>query len=135
MFLVFQLGLFAMLFLRFWQRGAETSLVLQNPISLEPETGSLREPYPYPPAPQPPQTDDRPHHVETLYATDPITPIYPAPLTPENLEEPPSPRTTSVLADPIPNPEPAVPSLDQPDAGVFHHQPPPVEPGDGPKLG
>jgi hypothetical protein len=25
--------------------------------------------------------------------------------------------------DPIPDPEPASPSLDQPDAGVFHHQP------------
>jgi hypothetical protein len=27
------------------------------------------------------------------------------------------------LADPLPNPEPAAPSLDQPDSGVFHHAP------------
>jgi hypothetical protein len=26
-------------------------------------------------------------------------------------------------ADPLPNPEPAAPSLDQPDPGVFHHEP------------
>jgi hypothetical protein len=26
-------------------------------------------------------------------------------------------------ADPLPNPEPAAPSLDQPDPGVFHHNP------------
>jgi hypothetical protein len=26
-------------------------------------------------------------------------------------------------ADPLPNPEPAAPSLDQPDPGVFHHDP------------
>jgi hypothetical protein len=32
MFLVAQLGLFAMLLTRFWQRGAETVLVLENPI-------------------------------------------------------------------------------------------------------
>lgn len=25
--------------------------------------------------------------------------------------------------DPLPNPEPSVPSLDQPDPGVFHHEP------------
>ncbi len=31
-FLLAQLGLFLMLFTRFWQRGAETSLALQNPI-------------------------------------------------------------------------------------------------------
>jgi hypothetical protein len=26
-------------------------------------------------------------------------------------------------ADPLPNPEPSVPSLDEPDPGVFHHEP------------
>jgi hypothetical protein len=25
--------------------------------------------------------------------------------------------------DPLPNPEPAAPSLDQPDPGIFHHDP------------
>src|SRR6202042_1921049 len=32
-FLLAQLGLFLMLLTRFWQRGAETSLALQNPIA------------------------------------------------------------------------------------------------------
>jgi hypothetical protein len=147
MFLMGQLGLFAMLFIRFWQRGAETSLALQSPISVEPETGRLREPYPYPSAPPkptepaPPKVDDRPHHVETLYSTDPLTPIYPAPITPEtlpeNLEQPlPAAQTTSVLSDPIPDPEPPVPALGHPDAGVFHHEPSPLhQPEGGPKPG
>jgi hypothetical protein len=59
-----------MLLTRFWQRGAETSLALQNPI---------------PPTPEP----------------------HAVPPTPE----------------PISNPEPAPPSLDEPDPGVFHHEP------------
>ena len=35
------------------------------------------------------------------------------------------------VEDPIPDPEPASPSLDQPDPGVFHHdpaKPPPAQP-------
>lgn len=32
-------------------------------------------------------------------------------------------QNTHVLEDPIPNPEPASPSLDKPDPGVFHHEP------------
>jgi hypothetical protein len=30
---------------------------------------------------------------------------------------------TPLPNDPLPNPEPSVPSLDQPDPGVFHHDP------------
>jgi hypothetical protein len=30
---------------------------------------------------------------------------------------------TDPPADPLPNPEPSVPSLDEPDPGVFHHEP------------
>jgi hypothetical protein len=91
MFLVAQAGLFLMLFTRFWQRGAEVSLILQNPIPPHP---ALADSYPatYRPTTAPPP--------------------------------PPPPEPTSILSpDPIPNPEPASPSLDQPDPGVFHHDP------------
>lgn len=140
MFLVAQIGLFTMLFTRFWQRGAETSLVLQNPISPEPESAVLREPdpphratlSPAPPAPEA-HPDDHPHHVEMIYNTDPLTPIYPAPLTPgDPLISAPA-ETTASLEDPIPSPEPASPSLEEPDPGVFHHEPqPPKNRGDEP---
>jgi hypothetical protein len=90
-FLFAQLGLFVMLFTRFWQRGAETSLILQNPLLP-------------PPAP--------------------ISSISMPPAGP--IEPPPSPpRTHGPGTDPIPNPEPAAPSLDEPDPGVFHHDPRP----------
>ncbi|MEO6817160.1 MAG: hypothetical protein ABI177_10695 [Edaphobacter sp.] len=38
---------------------------------------------------------------------------------------------THQIEDPIPDPEPASPSLDEPDPGVFHHdpaKPPPPKP-------
>ncbi len=89
MFLVAQAGLFIMLFTRFWQRGAEVSLVLQNPLPPNPAFVD-----------NPPATYRR------------ITP------------PPPPPEQGSVPSpDPIPNPEPASPSLEQPDPGVFHHDP------------
>ncbi len=94
-FLLAQLGLFLMLFTRFWQRGAETSLALQNPIAVR--------------APTLP--------VANVVSSTP-NPIAPVPtrlnLTPEL-----HPRTP----EPIANPEPAPPSLDEPDPGVFHHDP------------
>ena len=42
-------------------------------------------------------------------------------MNPNNLhpDDPPS----HPLDDPLPDPEPSVPSLDQPDPGVFHHDP------------
>ncbi len=87
MFLVAQAGLFVMLFTRFWQRGTEVSLVLQNPIP-----------------PNPAFVDS-----------------YPSTYRPMT---PPPPDSGSISSpDPIPNPEPASPSLDQPDPGVFHHDP------------
>ena len=96
-FLLAQLGLFLMLFTRFWQRGAETSLALQNPL-VDP----------------------------TLQATLPVAnivsptanPIAPVP-TRLNL----TPELHSRTPEPIANPEPAPPSLDEPDPGVFHHDP------------
>jgi len=135
MFFVSQLGLFAMLFMRFWQRGAEVSLVLQNPINVENDVPRGRPSF-VPPAPPPPPAptphpDDHPHHVEMIYNLDPLTPVYPAPFSPD---DPLTPAPPFVSNDPIPNPEPASPSLDEPDPGVFHHDPqPPKSPEGGPE--
>ena len=79
-FLLAQLGLFLMLFTRFWQRGMETSLVLRNPVS---------------------------------------SPALPAVPIAGIVNQPNSP----IINEPIANPEPASPSLDEPDPGVFHHDP------------
>jgi hypothetical protein len=93
-FLLAQLGLFLMLFTRFWQRGAETSLALQNPLlapSLSP-------------------------NLPIAGVVDPIDPLHPhrIQLIPEQ---------HAATHEPISNPEPAAPSLDEPDPGVFHHDP------------
>jgi hypothetical protein len=96
-FLLAQLGLFLMLFTRFWQRGAETSLALQNPI------------------PSPPLPPILPV-VGPMDPTDPLHPGRRIQLAPERHAIPPTP-------EPISNPEPAPPSLDEPDPGVFHHEP------------
>jgi len=125
MFLVAQLGILLMLFTRFWQRGAEASLVLQNPLAFLRETSTIpfvaKTTAPVTPALQ--IVSEHPQHVEMIYNPDPLTPLYPAPLSPDN----PLMETTFVetapAADPIPNPEPAAPSLDEPDPGVFHHDP------------
>jgi hypothetical protein len=97
MFLLAQLGLFLMLFTRFWQRGAETSLSLQNPI----------------PSPSLPPSV---HVAGLVHPTDPVNPTRRIHLAPERPAIPPTP-------EPISNPEPAPPSLDEPDPGVFHHDP------------
>ncbi|WP_158794667.1 hypothetical protein [Granulicella sp. L60] len=94
-FILTQIGLFIMLFTRFWQRGVETSLALQYPID-PPSTLPIRpivSPTPPPPAPYP---ANRPWD---------------------------QPTATIPPSDPIPNPEPATPSLDEPDPGIFHHDP------------
>lgn len=120
MFLVAQAGVLLMLFTRFWQRGAEASLVLQHPLSYR--EGS-RIPFANKTTPPPPSVVERPQHVEMIYNTDPLTPLYPAPLSSDDR------LAGSPLAgpftepDPIPDPEPAAPSLDEPDPGVFHHDP------------
>lgn len=121
MFLVAQAGVMLMMFMRFWQRGAEASLVLQNP--LHPSREDSKIPFGKKAAPYPVMTD-HPKHVEMIYNPDPLTPLYPAPLSADdmlahNSMEPVVPTEP----DPIPNPEPAPPSLDEPDPGVFHHQP------------
>ncbi|HMF62501.1 MAG TPA: hypothetical protein VK608_00300 [Edaphobacter sp.] len=141
LFLFAQAGLFLMLFTRFWQRGAETSLVLQNPIP-SPNVQDTYSPPPKHPTWSPdiqpsshPADLPRNHtamsdrtavgnHVEMIYTMDPLNPIYPAPLSPDDHFTPPLFDPTPVQApDPIPNPEPAPPSLDEPDPGVFHHDP------------
>jgi hypothetical protein len=104
MFLLAQLGLFFMLFTRFWQRGAETSLSLQNPIL---------------PPPLPP--------IRSVSGTvDPLDPLHPT----RRIRLAPEPHAVPPTPEPISNPEPAPPSLDEPDPGVFHHEPtkPPTEP-------
>jgi hypothetical protein len=95
-FFLAQLGLFLLLFTRFWQRGAETSLALQNPI----------------PSPTPPTLPI----ADTVAPTDPLHPGHRIQLAPE-------PHTIPPTLEPISNPEPAPPSLDEPDPGVFHHEP------------
>ena len=100
-FLLAQLGLFLMLFTRFWQRGAESSLALQNPI----------------PSPALPQI------LPTAGIVNPVDPLHPnsgIQLAPELPSEPPA---TPVTNEPMSDPEPAPPSLDEPDPGVFHHEP------------
>ena len=89
-FLLVQLGLFLMLFTRFWQRGMETSLALHNPIFS-------------PPLPTLPIAG----------VVDPQCRIQLAPMQP----------VQPVINEPIADPEPASPSLDEPDPGVFHHDP------------
>jgi hypothetical protein len=129
LFLVAQLGLFLMLFTRFWQRGAEASLVLQHPIFPQDTGPAVKRDMPLssPPISQTPASD-HPHHVEMIYNPDPLTPLYPAPLSSDDplvAHTAPRPETPpgSPAPDPIPNPEPVAPSLDEPDPGVFHHDP------------
>jgi hypothetical protein len=92
-FLLEQLGLFLMLATRFWQRGAETILADDNPLPMPPVAAAI----------------DR-HLAETVGE----------PAAPGREGERIGPAATT---DPIPDPEPAVPSLTEPDAGIFHHEP------------
>jgi hypothetical protein len=87
-FLIAQIGLFLMLFARFWQRGVETSLAIQNPI------------------------------------LNPIEPMIEPTIEPERrIQLTSEPHKHTTLPEPISNPEPAAPSLDHPDSGVFHRDP------------
>ena len=97
MFLLAQLGLFLMLFTRFWQRGVETSLAFKNP------------------SPNPPL----PPILSIAGAVDPVDPLHPH----HRIELSPEPSMTPTVNEPISNPEPASPSLDEPDPGVFQHDP------------
>ena len=96
-FLLAQLGLFLMLFTRFWQRGVETSLALQHPIT----------------------NPSLPPILPIAAVVDPIDPLHPR----HRIQLSPEPTGKPVIHEPISDPEPAPPSLDEPDPGVFHHEP------------
>jgi hypothetical protein len=99
-FLLAQFGLFFMLLSRFWQRGAETSLALQNPI----------------PDPSLPPILPAGPIAGVASSLDPLHPTHRIQLIPERHPGP-------AIHEPISDPEPAPPSLDEPDPGVFHHNP------------
>lgn len=80
MFLLAQAGLFLLLASRNWQRGAECTLVHDNPLLL-------------------PRSDFVPDNFSTYQSNQVVFP------------------------DAQPNPEPAVPSLREPDPAIFHHEP------------
>jgi hypothetical protein len=111
MFLLAQLGLLLMLFTRFWQRGVETSLSLQNPILSQSPPAAI-------------------HVASPVHPTDPVNPSRRIYLAPQP-HTPPAPLQRQTL-EPISDPEPAPPSLDEPDPGVFHHNPirSPIKPPD-----
>jgi hypothetical protein len=95
MFLLAQLGLFLMLFTRFWQRGVEVSLASQDTIASRSLPGIL----------------------PISGIVDPTDPLHPK-------HHPISDRISAIYNPaPIPGPEPSTPSLDEPDPGVFHHDP------------
>jgi hypothetical protein len=94
-FLLAQLGLFLMLFTRFWQRGVETSLALQHPIA----------------------NPSLPPILPIDAAVDPNDPLHPN----RRLQLAPETHRHAPINEPISNPEPAPPSLDEPDPGVFNH--------------
>jgi hypothetical protein len=129
LFLLAQTGLFIMLLTRFWQRGAETSLSLQHPI-IDPHPLRILPIANAPVAADPlhpkhPNWQPEPAGpIDMAPPMDPLSPIYPAPFSPgdpiASLTRHPEPPLTP---DPIPNPEPASPNLDEPDPGVFHHEP------------
>lgn len=129
MFLVAQLGLMAMLFLRFWQRGTEVALVLQHAITIHEDSypepqGSYRRVTPTATdvwSPAQALHQERVHHIEVMSNPDPLVTIYPPPFS----QEEPAVPESAPLPDPIPNPEPPSPPLDEPDPGVFHHDPVP----------
>ena len=100
-FLLAQLGLFLMLLTRFWQRGAETSLALQNPM----------------PSPSLPPI------LPIAAIVDPVDPLHPKHGVQPAPEVAPEHPATAATKEPISDPEPPSPSLDEPDPGVFHHEP------------
>jgi hypothetical protein len=131
-FLLAQIGLFLLLLTRFWQRGAETSLSLQYPI-LDPHPLRILPITNAPVATDPlhpkhPDWHPEPDHISMNPPIDPLNPIYPAPLSPDDpiaalIHEHEPILHTNPHPDPIPNPEPPTPNLDEPDPGVFHHDP------------
>jgi hypothetical protein len=115
-FLLAQLGLFLLLLTRFWQRGAETSLALQYPIVT--------------PSPLPIlSVAGRVDPSDPLYRNHPMAPTPVSPTNPivETVAESRPEQPAAPAYEPISNPEPAAPSLDEPDPGVFHRDPKPPQ--------
>ena len=96
MFLLAQIGLFGLQLTRFWQRGAECTLACDNPLPV--------------PELSPGMTD--------LLLNQTIRPL-PSRRRAEDAEER---APDDAVNDAVPDPEPEVPSLEEPDAGVFHHE-------------
>ena len=110
MFLLVQAGVLWMLFTRFWQRGAETVLCQDYPLPV--------------PDHMQPQPLDRFSSASgavppLAFNSRPIAP--PQPISGTTRDG--SSSLSELRPDPLPNPEPAPPSLDTPDPGVFHHDP------------
>jgi hypothetical protein len=115
--LLAQLGVFLLIFTRFWQRAAE-SVHFRNVNPL------LRRSRIYAPAnlsPSPSIEPDMNSYASTFPGpfpvADPPSPFLPGPDS-NPLPDP------SPTPDPLPNPEPIAPSLASPDPGVFHHDVP-----------
>ncbi len=100
-FLLTQLGLLLSLLTRFWQRAAQTVLAADNRLTADTLSSPMNSSY-SPEEAHWAQTGERPN-------------------TPSGVHLAPPPDAQS-------DPEPAVPSLEQPDLGVFHHEPPSAEP-------
>jgi hypothetical protein len=113
-FLLAQLGLFLLLLTRFWQRGVETSLALQYPIVI---------PAPLPILPIVGRVDP----VDPLHPNHPIAPVAAPVFRDESVVESRPEQFVTPANEPISNPEPAAPSLDEPDLGVFHRDPKPPQ--------
>jgi hypothetical protein len=113
-FLLAQFGLFVLLLTRFWQRGVETSLALQYPIVA---------PSPLPILPIVGRVD----RVDPLHPNHPVTTIPAVEFPHETVVESRPEQAVVPAYEPISNPEPAPPSLDEPDLGVFHREPKPPQ--------
>jgi len=113
-FLLAQLGLFVLLLTRFWQRGVETSLSLQYPIVT---------PSPLPILPIVGRIDP----IDPLHPHHSITPVPATGFPRETVVESGPEQLVVPANEPISNPEPAPPSLDEPDLGVFHREPKPPQ--------
>ena len=106
-FLLAQAGLFAMMATRFWQRGAETILAVDYPLELIESS------------------DARPERL--LRIVPEFEPIIRRDQPKIDHDKPETERAEPVHfpGDAQPDPEPAPPSLAQPDPAVFHHELPP----------
>ncbi|SNT24389.1 hypothetical protein SAMN05421770_10643 [Granulicella rosea] len=121
-FLLVQVGVLALLVTRYWQRGASTTLALNNPIPVEVIEPLIMPAAWNPPAP-PPDPIPEPEPIAPSLA-EPDAGVFHQVVEAEHHEIAPEDAEDAPLhpADPIPDPEPISPSLPEPDPGVFHHE-------------